>query len=298
VNSSIESAIKAIVDDRTHGADWLARQAVAVMERVARATAATTCPSLLAELRQTANQLISARPSMAPLQNLVGELFWRTKREARDAIDAMALKTFTVGLARRLALTSESDAMLAAEQAADIVAQSDSVLTGSFSATVAAALRKAFKKRKTLGAGDRTGLRILVARSEFGGKAYGSQLIEELGTAGTGALLVADKDIAGYAREASLAITGADSILPDGSVVNGYPTLSIAKSIVLAGSPFYVVAVSAKISGSIEVPLEPGFDLVPGGLVSGVITERGLLDAAAVARLAAKWKRLAEALKA
>jgi translation initiation factor eIF-2B subunit delta len=298
MNPHVETAIDAIAKDRAHGADWLARQALAVMERVARGAAVNTCPSFIAEMRETGSRLVAARPSMAPVQNLVGELFWRVIREARDSIDAMALKSFTVGQARRLSVTAENDALLAAEQAADIVSQSDSVLTGSYSATVAAALRKAFKKRKALGAGDGAGLRILVARSEFGGKAYGPLLVEELGTAGAAALVIADKDITRYAREASLAITGADSILPDGSVVNGCPTLAIAKSIVLAGVPFYVVAASAKVSGSAEVPLEPGFDLVPGGLVSGVITERGLLDTAAVARLAAKWKRLGEALKA
>lgn len=294
MNPLLESAIQAIVDDRTHGAGWLAREAVKVMERVARASAATTLSDFVAELRDAANRLGSSRPSMAPLRNEIAELFWRVLRQARDEIDAAALKAYAVNQARRLVVTAERDAMLAAEKAAELLSGGEGVLTGSYSATVAVALRKAFKRRRA-GGGE---MRIFVARSECAGIAYGPQLVEELGTAGMAATVIADKDIARYAREAAMAVTGADSILADGSVVNGCPTLEIAKAIVLAGAPFYVVGETAKVFAGTEVRLEPGFDLVPGELVSGVMSERGMLDAPAVSRMAAKWKRMQEALGA
>ena len=85
-----------------------------------------------------------------------------------------------------------------------------------------------------------------------------------------------------YIKDASLALVGADSILPDGTLINGIPTSNLAKAASNNGIPFYCVCETAKFDiqndRSKQNKLEPGFETIPLELITGIITEEGLMN--------------------
>ena len=63
---------------------------------------------------------------------------------------------------------------------------------------------------------------------------------------------------------------------PDGSVVNGIPTLSLAQRI--AGiAPFYVASETFKLDDTEYV--EQGLEVIPAELIAGSVTDRGVVNA-------------------
>ncbi|GAI73282.1 unnamed protein product, partial [marine sediment metagenome] len=69
----------------------------------------------------------------------------------------------------------------------------------------------------------------------------------------------------------------ADSVLRDGSLINGLPTCELALA-AKGKLPFYVVCETLKFNprvSSKHVKLEEGFDLTPPELITGIITEAG-----------------------
>jgi translation initiation factor 2B subunit (eIF-2B alpha/beta/delta family) len=105
-------------------------------------------------------------------------------------------------------------------------------------------------------------------------------------------------------------LVGADTILADGSVINKVGTKTAAVAAAREEVPVYVVAAADKISVSDEPILEsierevitndervsvdcPLFDRTPPDLVTGVITEDGILDTAAIEKQANEHKRRA-----
>jgi translation initiation factor 2B subunit (eIF-2B alpha/beta/delta family) len=97
---------------------------------------------------------------------------------------------------------------------------------------------------------------------------------------------------------------GADAVLADGSVVNKAGTRGLALAAQREDIPVYVVTASAKVRpdeqmheeeadpGGLsdgDAPVEvaaPLFDRTPADLIAGVVTERGVLDEAAVRAVA------------
>jgi translation initiation factor 2B subunit (eIF-2B alpha/beta/delta family) len=112
-------------------------------------------------------------------------------------------------------------------------------------------------------------------------------------------------------RPVTAVLVGADAVLADGSVVNKAGTLAVALAAARAGVPVYAVAATDKVRPDERAPVEyddpasvydgsapvrvvaPTFDRTPADLLAGVVTESGVLDAAAVRRVAADHRRAA-----
>ena len=133
--------------------------------------------------------------------------------------------------------------------------------TCSYSATVLRAL--------TLTHRQNAGLRVLALRSS----GYGERLTDKLASVGVGVTLMDDSAVDEAAQQSTLALVGADRLLPSGAIINGSPTLLLARACQKAGRPFYVACDTFKLGEGEE--REPGLDLVPPELVTGVFTERG-----------------------
>ena len=90
-----------------------------------------------------------------------------------------------------------------------------------------------------------------------------------------------DDAVSFYASRANKALVGADSLLADGSLINGTPTHKVALAAKDSGIPFYTVCETTKfniLSNFGRKPeLEKGFDLTPSKLVTGIITEKGMI---------------------
>jgi methylthioribose-1-phosphate isomerase len=109
-------------------------------------------------------------------------------------------------------------------------------------------------------------------------------------------------------EEVDAVIAGADAILPDGRVVNKTGTRVAGLAAAREGVDCYAVAASDKIRTDREVRLEAGdtaqvydgtadievsnpiFDVTPADVLSGVITERGVLDAAETGDVADEFR--------
>jgi len=105
-------------------------------------------------------------------------------------------------------------------------------------------------------------------------------------------------------------VVGADTVLPDGGVVNKTGTRTLALAAAHEGIPVSVVAATDKISTRDDVNLESGgrsavydgdaavdvlnptFDVTPADCVTEVITERGAFEPGAVGDVAAELREL------
>jgi translation initiation factor 2B subunit (eIF-2B alpha/beta/delta family) len=72
-----------------------------------------------------------------------------------------------------------------------------------------------------------------------------------------------------------VALVGADALLPDGDFVNAKGTADFLRGVREQRAGVFVVATELK-RVSKAPPLEPGFELVPGRLVHGILTDTGL----------------------
>jgi translation initiation factor 2B subunit (eIF-2B alpha/beta/delta family) len=80
---------------------------------------------------------------------------------------------------------------------------------------------------------------------------------------------------------------GADTILADGSLINGTSTYRLAQAASLANIPFYCICETAKFDyqnpDRKQPELEPGFELILSSLITAIITETGMIKPSDVA---------------
>ncbi|RQG96506.1 NUDIX domain-containing protein [Natrarchaeobius chitinivorans] len=248
------------------------------------------------ELAALAARLLEARPSMAVLRNRVSRAMAEAdEADGRDEQGAPAVLASTVdGIDRALAADAD-----AAANAADRV--DGRIATLSRSGTVSAAIRKG------------TPSRLFVAESRPARE--GVDVAEELAsdpavdasvtvhTDAAAAHVLADEEI-------DRVVVGADTVLPDGSVVNKTGTRTLAVAAAREGVPVTAVAATDKVSTREGVNLESGdqtavydgdaaidvlnptFDVTPADCVEEVVTEDGRLEPAAIRAVAETLERL------
>ena len=95
ISPDITKLIDEIKNDRTHGASELARQAANVLKITAGQSKAKSAQKFLAEQKAVGQRLMSVRPAMAPLYNMVGRLLDIISRDAKDK-DLDSLKNLTI----------------------------------------------------------------------------------------------------------------------------------------------------------------------------------------------------------
>lgn len=118
--------------------------------------------------------------------------------------------------------------------------------------------------RKALGGLVRQARRILPDRGTFA----------TFGSSGTIDAVVEALGVRVRPLPADVALVGADALLPDGAFVNQRGTAAFVAKARRAGAAVFVVATTLKRTKGARI--ERGFELVPGHLVHGTITERGL----------------------
>ncbi|MEJ2344965.1 MAG: translation initiation factor eIF-2B [Gammaproteobacteria bacterium] len=281
--ASLDERINAVGADREQGASELARECLRIAADSAEQEPAADTGELLALLARRAQRLESARPSMAPVQNLVRtwsetlpELSGRTLAEARATAAARAR-----GLIEQSLAAVDS----VAEQVLQLLGEGTTVITHSLSSTLTRALTQAGRRR------------IHVVLTESRPLCEGYILARRLAAAGVRATLITDAQLGLWMERADLAVTGADTVLADGAVVNKAGTYLLALAARDRNVPFYVCCETFKRRrGKVEAPdLEemdaselgapgvPGvtvrniyFDVTPARLVSGWVHENGV----------------------
>jgi translation initiation factor 2B subunit (eIF-2B alpha/beta/delta family) len=261
--------------DTYDGSAWLSVRALEVLRD--RAAVADSMDAVAA----VARDLRDARPSMAAVANRVNRVMAtadrtpsavreRAERAAEAALDA-----------------DDAAAVLAAERCGE------SVVTLSRSGTVLTALREAEPS-------------VLLGESRPA--CEGPDVAATPAEAGLDVTPTTDAALASELAGYDAVLVGADAVLADGSVVNKVGTRGLALAAAREGVPVYVVAAADKVRPDEEVHGEAGdaaalydgeasvavsnpiFERTPADLVTGVLTEHGLLDAADVRAVAAEHR--------
>jgi ribose 1,5-bisphosphate isomerase len=286
---TVDERIKAIGADRERGASELARECLRIAADSAEQDQAADTGELLALLHRRAQYLESARPSMAPVQNLV-----RVWRETLPALSGRTLadaRAAAAASARGLVERSLAAVDSVAEQVVQLLGEGTTVITHSLSSTLTRALTRAAPRQ------------IHVVVTESRPLCEGYALARRLAAAGVRVTLITDAQLGLWMEQADLALTGADTLLADGAVVNKAGTYLLALAARDRKVPFYVCCESFKRRrGELEAPdleemdaSELGapkvagvavrniyFDVTPARLVSGWVHENGVSRPAVV----------------
>jgi PncC family amidohydrolase len=281
LSDNVRGQIAAIRADETHGASWLSRAALKTVGLCAGDARDGSPSELLDRVHACAQELIDARPEMAPVRVWLERLLQDVAELAGDTSDPDALRAAIVGQADELARRSEQAGKQAVENAVARLPPDSVVFTATYSQTILEACRLAGQRGKLR--------RLLIAESTAPhGHRYGRQTANALAAEGIVAEVVADVDMPARVPEADVIWLGADAILNDGSVLNGLPSLLLARSARKHDRPVEIICESAKIeptaagdqpSGAVAVPL--GMERIPGELIDAVITESGVSRPAA-----------------
>ncbi|MFP8951467.1 NUDIX domain-containing protein [Natrialbaceae archaeon A-arb3/5] len=297
----VAPTVRSIAADGDHGAAYLSVRALEVLRDRAgllvaeREESGVDPDAEWDELAELAERLLEARPAMGVLRNRVNRAMADAVRAGRsDATETATgdeigdaptvLAAAISGIER--AVTADDEA------AANAGARIDgTVLTLSRSGTVLDALRRGSPSR------------VFVAESRPAreGVAVAEALSDDpevdcpvtLHTDAAAAHVLAREDI-------ERVLVGADTVRPDGSVVNKTGTRGVAAAASLEGVPVTVVAATDKVSTRAEESLESGdrsavydgdasidvvnptFDVTPANYVTELVTERGVLEPGAI----------------
>jgi len=190
LNPEVAKQIKEIRQDRIHGASWLSRQAIGVMELAVEKSKARNVADFLQELKAVARELMEAKPSMASVTNYVSRFIYEICQESEAKKDSDSLKKLARSNLNDLLKDSEKAFLKVAEQGVEVIEKGDGLMTCSYSSTIC----QTFQVAKLVG----KEFRVLVAESRSSsGKAYGEMTIEQLKSYGIPAEIIPDNAIRG-----------------------------------------------------------------------------------------------------
>ncbi|WP_353662435.1 hypothetical protein [Hydrogenimonas sp. SS33] len=212
--------LDAIERDALHGATWLTEKGAALLLSMLQKDAPAE------ELETAAVSLARARPMMASLFNLANGFLWAWSRNKDMA--AAFVRDYLAGL--------RGEGSAAAQKAASILREGDTLLTHSASSLVEKALLQAHAEGK--------GFRVYCTESRP--KCEGMSLAKRLCEAGIDATLIVDAAAGEVARRCDKILIGSDGIGSFGLVhkMGTMPLSCLAKS---GGVPLYAVATSQKV---------------------------------------------------
>ncbi|TMC00232.1 MAG: hypothetical protein E6J42_01420 [Chloroflexi bacterium] len=285
----IRSAVREIRSDRERGARQLALAALQALRAVAPECSGE-------EFRECARALALSRPMMAATQNAAAAA-WAGYLQTGDAVRATEEAIESI--------ESAADGMAASARR---VVPTGSLMTYSYSSSVIELFGRIRPRRVIL--------------SEARPLREGLRMARELVGLGISVTLITEAQLALFVHEADAVVVGADTILPEGDLVNKIGTRLLALAARDAGVPFYSVSETLKVAAPSEpVPFAPEqgdpkevcaekwlevrnvyFEATPARLVTAYVTEAGVLDPASVGRFAdeaeRRWRALMDAAEA
>jgi len=287
-----QDVLRMVRVDRQRGAEELGLLALEALAIAARECASRGTRGLDA-FRAVCRRALETRPSMAPVRSAALEAFDAFHAAAREGDLSTAARRIRELIARR-----ERDAVAAATHAAASIPHGARIVTLSRSESVLWALRDAAERVE----------RLVVAESRPA--CEGRTTARLAASFGIPTTLVTDAAAAGECRQCDMLLFGADSILPDGTVVNKTGTFPLCLAARHAGKEALCVATPSKVMpAGVEPALErmdagelgpdiPGvtvknacFERVPASLVTRIATGRGMSEPQ---QLAARARRLRE----
>lgn len=290
VDQAIEERLNEIKQDKISGAAILIIKAIEVLTFFTTHYQNPSCEKFLSDLDSLALKLIQTQPSMAPFYNLVHLITLETEKSQNlDAAKQRVIET-----AARFQQEQENSAYKIAHHASKLLKDGQVVLTHSFSSTVA----------RTLTQTRDDGKKIAVFCTESRPKREGQKMALSLLNEGLEVKLITDSAAFSLLQSKTIdhVLCGGDSLFEQG-LVNKIGTLGLAIACWYEKLPFYCLCSLTKF---LSAPLEPSlgeiknpseismlhapnlevinfyFDLTPLEILSGVVTEKGVLNHAEI----------------
>jgi translation initiation factor 2B subunit (eIF-2B alpha/beta/delta family) len=300
---SVVDKIELIRTDSRRGASAIAREALRTLHLAAAESPFGSRDGLLEMMRTIGRTLMRLRPSMTvPVTSGILRLYRAILNECRPDETPENLLVFVRDSVELLCEESQMGAKAAATAAARIISSVDTVMTHSISSTALDALKQAVRR----------GVKVIVTESRP--LCEGKRVAYELAAAGAEVTLITDAQAGHFMDRVQTVLTGADGVLPDGSVINKVGTYLLALAASDRDVPFFVVADMWKFGFEPpyaifeERPMtdivaeQPPFsvrnitfDRTPPHLISGYICEHGARDAVAVADYIRPWRPVYDA---
>jgi translation initiation factor 2B subunit (eIF-2B alpha/beta/delta family) len=300
----IEKKINAIAKDRSHGATQLAGFAIRILMNVCKRSKEKDPTELTTAVRQTALSLAKVRPSMAPIRNWSLIFFQRFQEKTRNRTSFSEAQQRGIILGEELLAQQQRFVELQVEAARTILKKRKSLVTISYSSTVESILRYSLP----------SGCRVIIAESRP--LMEGRRLFKNLEHISADLRMITDAQMGLAIPNTDLVLVGADTILSDIAVVNKTGTYLSALVAQTHSRDFFVAADTYKInvamdSGNCVLESKSGrelwpnheehcdnvyFDITPAKLISGFVTEEGILDVAGMKSHVQKWQELYQEL--
>ena len=206
VDPDITRLIDEIRDDRTHGAGELAWQAARVLKAAAESSQAVTSEQFISELGEIGQELISARPPMAPIRNIADRLLVEISGGV-TAGDMGLLREFTISRVDEIISESLQAQAQITSYGQDLIADGDRIMTHSYSSTVVALLEEVSSQPGSI--------EVVVTRSGPG--RTGETIARRLGDSGLPVTFIDDTAVGLYMPMVSRVLLGADTVAADGT---------------------------------------------------------------------------------
>jgi ribose 1,5-bisphosphate isomerase len=283
-----DERIAMIRNDREHGSRWLVRETISVLYDIA--TQPTSSPEeTIEQLQSAGKELANARPAMAALAGAVRRIL-----NASGGLDG------TVREAAKLLREYDSAIKYITDHARPLL--TGTIMTHSLSGTVLEVLTNCLSQIEQI--------IVLEGRPRYEGREVARALAK--GNASITLITDAQADI--FLPQCHVVVVGADSILANGDILNKAGTALLAWAAHGHKIPFYVLCETLKISpqswsGDLaqleeKEPTEvleqhiPGvnvrnfyFDRTLSKLVTGVITEQGIMGKKEIMQVASQLKQ-------
>jgi translation initiation factor eIF-2B subunit delta len=283
-SSVIEEVLQEIKADTHSGAAELVKRGAKLLLDMLKQGG----PDETEEIKAVGQALLDAQPAMAPMVNLVNHLF--------HAIDALQ-DPITISEKGRTAVQGFLDSLITAPEkikghALPLLKGKSRVMTHSYSSTVLKVLGQAPVSE--------------IICPESRPLAEGVRTAKELGAKGIAVRLVTDFAAFSLVGECDLVMVGADAVSLEG-VINKIGTYGLALAAKAKGVPFYILAGMEKflpppLSHALRIekrdPKEITketiphveaenvyFDFTPLALITGVVTEQGVIAGDKVAEV-------------
>lgn len=275
VRREVIERIESIRLDERSGARELSKKALSVLKLALETTEEETVQDILGEFNEVGRLLFHVRPNMASIRNLIAKAIYEVNvgwKERGKQENPSILREFAISKIEELIKNSEISLRKVSDYGASLIRDLDAIATCSYSSTLCEVFKVAKKEGKKFS--------VLVSESRSGGKSYGLFTAKKLIAYGIQVEVFPDYAINEHVRRAKKVFVGADSILPDGSLINGTPTYQLAQASRRLNLPFYVICETSKfevLSYRGELEIEEGFDLVPSNLITAIVTEIGVI---------------------
>jgi len=268
------------------------REVMRVLAQVSTNSQAGNPQAFSEEFVAAIQVLLAAMPAYAPPLNAMHRLMWRLETALAEQVTLEEIKAALTSEAKSYQTWSENARMLVPRLAAELIPNGANLFTFTLSETVLNTLRYASARGKTF--------HILVTESRPNND--GLATAAHLDQLGFTVEISLDACLGELISRADLMMAGAEAIMADGSAVckvGTYPAALIARE---HGVPVYVVVDTMKLNLTSQtglplwmdpIPAEMVvdstfservrvvghlFDQTPAELITGIVTEKGLLS--------------------